>query len=637
MISWGSLVWMSLARMGLILFSVSQRDLSSSLSSSLVTQARDSLAVNDTDTAFSLLAQAHASNPNEPGLFKAFQRVFERRILLQDNAVDRLGLASILLEFAEYGAAAMHLEKALLLGGNHDKNKTAALLFAARASICDWTHLKDDSQAVVDSVKACLQANKAPAVHPYKALLWPCLSLQDATAIAQQHAHQAMAARVQIPIPTPIRIPTPIPIPIRPPVISVKARRATPRKIRLGYVSPDFTGDHPLAFLMQDVFRFHNQDDFDIVLYSLVESDASPEVTKIQQSSGQRWTVLPLDATKAATRIRADNLDMLVDLCGYTGTSGVAELMASRPAPLQIAYMGFPGSTGAPYMDYLIADSIVIPPHLRRYYSENLILMPHSYFVNSHRHLSVSTTTSTTSKKSASRQDYGLPANDNDNDMFVYCCHSRPEKIDPVAFRTWLRVLQQVPDSVLWLLRSGPEMESNLQSLSQNEFGLAPDRLIFCDLAPREEHLQRLQVADLFLDTPAYNAHTVGCDCLSAGVPMVSLLRRHPAPLGEVETDKMASRVGASLLTAMGLEDNLVAATMVEYEAIMIRCATDRAWFDSIRERLRQNRESFPLLDTQRWVGHVEAGLLELALNPQARVCDIQIVDHVMANYDAVQ
>jgi predicted O-linked N-acetylglucosamine transferase (SPINDLY family) len=670
----------SLAKMGLVLLSVqsSRRQESSLSSGSLVAQARHLLAMNDTNTntdtntdmAFSLLVQAHAMNPEEPGLYKSFQLVFERRILLHDNSVDRVGLASILLEFAEYGAAVHHLEKAMQMQiqiqtqghniNNHDKDKTATMLFSARASICDWTHLPHDSATVLNSVRACLKDNRVPAVHPYKALMWPCLSLADATAIARQHAY----AHHHLAMPPPVTSESESSLTLQqqqqqqnwqaPQILPVSTRRRRDahhhrsRRVRLGYLSPDFTGDHPLAFLMQHVFQFHDTEDFDVFLYSLVVSDGSPEVTQIQHSCG-RWTVLPWNAVEAATRIQKDHLDILVDLCGYTGTSGIAEIMAQRAAPIQIAYMGFPGSTGAPYMDYLVGDPIVIPTHLRQYYSEKLILMPHSYFVNSHRHLQQQATCTTAvtpnnnnNNRVVSRKDYHLPLG-----SFVFCCHSRPEKIDPVTFRSWLRVLQQVPNSVLWLLRSGPEMESNLRAIAQSElFGrLDPNRLIFCDLAPRLTHLQRLSVgADVFLDTPAYNAHTVGCDCLSAGVPMISLLRKtttqqssqqSAASLVEdeqvVETDKMASRVGASLLTAIGLED-LIVTTMSDYEAIMIRCATDTAWFEAVRERLRQNRDTFPLLDTQQWVRHWEAGLLELVLNPHSRNCDIHILDHAQSN-----
>jgi len=263
----------------------------------------------------------------------------------------------------------------------------------------------------------------------------------------------------------------------------------------------------------------------------------------------------------------------------------------------------------------------------------------------------------------------------------VYCCHSRPDKIDPATFRAWLRALKRVnanyssgnakeAAAVLWLLRSGPLMERNLRSLAHREFGPGVESsLRFCDVSPRSEHLRRLGASDVFLDTPAYGAHTVGCDALWNGVPMISLLRPTAAAAAAtaaaisttstttsittttrreeedaattaavpvpVNTDKLASRVGASLLRACGIGDEMIAPAMKDYEDLMVRCAADNEWYGGVREKLKRGRDGYdadgydtggdkgdgdggsrgggggtaPLFDTERWVRNLERGL----------------------------
>ena len=206
------------------------------------------------------------------------------------------------------------------------------------------------------------------------------------------------------------------------------------------------------------------------------------------------------------------------------------------------------------------------------------------------------------------REEVGLP-----EDGFIYCAHHRSDKIDPRTFRTWLRALTRVPASYLWILSAGVEMEQNLRMIASKEFGLGEDRLVFSEKVPRNDHLLRLRVADLFLDTPAYNAHTTGCDCLVNGIPMLSLLRSNPARNGEVDTDKMPSRVGASFLQTLGL-DELVASDMRAYEDVMVKCATDAQWYSDIRDRLEKNRFSSPLFNANEWIKTWEAGLKELVV-----------------------
>ncbi|KAL3939336.1 MAG: hypothetical protein SGBAC_005918 [Bacillariaceae sp.] len=601
---------------------------------SFLASARQSMSQNDTDAAFQYLSEAFSIDATLPGLYPCFEDLFRLKIILDNDDVDRMGLASLLSDLGRYEEAANELREMLVTIENDVpdmdqalRKKATSTLFRNEAAICSWNSYDADSAAMLESVREDLARNTLPSVHPYEALMWPCLALQDASGIAASYASRAMGTKVD----TYPRLQ----LPDRVYAYKRNDEDLHTSRIKVGYISPDITGVHPLAFLMQDVFRFHDKSNFDVYIYSLNDTDLSPEVEKIKNAAS-KWTVLSSSVDDMAETIHADGVDMLIDLCGYTGTSLVAEVMARRLAPVQIAYMGFPASSSAPFIDFTICDKIVVPPtemSIRKHYSENLIYMPHCYFVNSHRYLVGRI------DKFANhiRSQHSLPENG-----FVFCCHSRPDKIDPVTFDSWIGVLQEIRDegkregnmrkenAVLWLLRSGEEMERNLRRRSWDGFQLDDDALVFADKAPREEHLLRLQFADLFLDTPAYNAHTVGVDCLSVGVPMVSLLRNSADSIKgrQIATEKLASRVGASLLTSAGLSE-LIAPTMTTYEAIMKRCVTDEGWFSSLKERLSNNLEYAPLFDTERWVKNLESSLfaIECEWKESKRDFDVFVID----------
>jgi protein O-GlcNAc transferase len=247
--------------------------------------------------------------------------------------------------------------------------------------------------------------------------------------------------------------------------------------------------------------------------------------------------------------------------------------------------------------------------------------MPDCYFVNSHSFCAQNTLINDEAEYDSLRAQYSLPAHG-----FVFCSHNRPDKIDCTIFDVWLEALVEIRkgadrNAVLWMLRSGAEMEKNLRRQARKEFGLSDDALVFCDVAPREDHLRRLGCADVFLDTPSYNAHTVGCDALFAGVPMISLLRPEGAQNVDgdpcfVATEKLASRVGASLLASVDLEE-FVVSDLTGYKNLMIKCAAEQLWFRQRAQQLSNNRFSSPLFDTQRWVENLDAALRHLVLNDE--------------------
>jgi len=561
------------------------------------------------------------------------------------------------------------------------------LLYRTNAACCQWETYFEDGDRVRQSLLLHNYGDQTATqtlVHPFDALKFPCISLELASNVAQSYANRALET-VGADIPSQTTNSSPRRRTVTANRKDTKHNHCPSRKIRIGYISPDFTSKHPLAFLMQHVFRCHDKDNFNVNIYSVSSStseDNGEEVRAIRESSDQFTYLSPstMSPMEMYQRIVDDEVDILVDLCGYAGTSVVSEIMACRcrlqqdtspPTqprqrqhfPVHVSYMGFPGSVGSSSVwDYSVFDPIVIPPEekygIRQQYKEALIYMPHCYFVNSHKSViggrDDGIMVANEAERTELRAKYGI-----DPSAFVYCCHSRPDKIDPSTFRSWMSALSRVRSAdtgrppVLWLLRSGDEMEHNLRQWVCQEFGKEmEDCLVFADVADRNEHLRRLGIANVFLDTPAYNAHTLGCgkyllfclsvlclilpvvqltmtliilDALYMGVPMISLLRDDKDSSGlesaadvdlsninnniemrSITTDKLASRVGASLLNAIGLND-LIYPTMTEYEEGMIRCALDEEWFSAVCQQLEASKDSSPLFDTKRWVENLEA------------------------------
>ncbi|CAM9335937.1 unnamed protein product, partial [Phaeothamnion confervicola] len=367
---------------------------------------------------------------------------------------------------------------------------------------------------------------------------------------------------------------------------------AEPRRIRLGYLSSDL-GNHPLSHLMLSVFGMHDASRFEVFCYALSPDDGSAWRRRIEREAEHFWDVSALPTADIAGLIRADGVDVLVNLNGYT-KGARNEVFALRPAPVQVSYLGFCGTLGADYIDYMIVDRVVVPDSQRHFYTERgLLHMPHSYFVNDHRQ---SARYMLDPAALPTRQRYGLPP-----DKFVFCNFSQLYKIDPAVFDVWMSVLRRVPNAVLWLLRFPPAGEANVRAEARRR-GVRDDaQLHFTEVAPKDEHIRRGVLADLFLDTPSCNGHTTGCDILWSGTPLLT-----------VAGEKMAARVAASLLEAAGLPE-FVCADLHVYEEEAVRLATDADALFAARQRLERQRHVCPLFDTLRWVRNAE-GLLARAV-----------------------
>lgn len=351
-------------------------------------------------------------------------------------------------------------------------------------------------------------------------------------------------------------------------------------RLRVGYVSGDLY-DHATLFLLNGVLEHHDPTQFDIYIYGLNPRRDSAQFDRLADNVTKVVDLHQASDAQIIAQARADGLDIAIDLKGYTQGARPA-LFASGLAPVQVNYLGYPGSMGMAAMDYIIADPFVIPPEERAHYTENIIYLPDSYQPNDDQRV--------IADQPLCRADHGLP-----DQGVVLCCFNQNYKISKPVFDIWMRVLAQCDDSVLWLMEGTPWARENLRHAAR-ERGVSPERLIFAPKLPQDQHLARHRLADLFVDTFHYNAHTTASDALYAGLPVVT----RPGA-------QFAARVAGSLLSAVGLPD-LIASDDPSYEQMILDLVTTPAALADIRARLAANLATAPLFDTARYTRHLEAG-----------------------------
>ncbi len=350
------------------------------------------------------------------------------------------------------------------------------------------------------------------------------------------------------------------------------------KKIRIGYLSADFK-NHATAHLIMGLLKLHNRKKFNIFIYSYGENDHSHYRKETEKAADKFIDIIYQADFESAKLIYKDKIDILVDLKGHTGSSRF-EIPALRPAPILINYLGFPGTTGADFIDYFITDKIVTPTKDIPFYSEKLVFLPHCYQVNDNQQ--------PISNNLYQKTDFGLPTK-----AFVFCSFNMTYKISPKVFDSWTRILKTVPGSVLWLLEKTGEDKINLKKEAKKR-GVNPSRLIFSTGIRKEQHLARLKLADLCLDTFTCNGMTTTSDSLWASVPLITLKGKH-----------FASRVSASLLTAIGLPE-LITHSPKGYENLAIELAKDPKKLDALRSKLNANRLTKPLFDTKKFTQYLE-------------------------------
>lgn len=349
-------------------------------------------------------------------------------------------------------------------------------------------------------------------------------------------------------------------------------------KIRLGYFSNDFNSQ-ATAHLIAGLFEQHDRDRFEVYAYSFGADDGSTWRHRIAAASDHFVDVTQEGYAATAARMNRDEIDILLDFKGFTAEAR-PQVYALRPAPIQVNYLGFPGTIGADYMDYIIADEIVIPDDERMHYTEQVVYLPESYQANDDRQ--------EIGDWPATRAEVGLPETG-----IVFSCFNETYKIDRTIFDVWMRLLGRVPGSVLWLRDHNARLRKSLRAAAE-ALGVQGERIIFAEMLPKEQHLARCRLADLFVDSYALTAHTTATDSLWAGVPMVTCPR-----------NTFATRVGKSLLDNLGLPE-LVVDSLEDYEALAVRLATHPDELTQLRARLSENLKTAPLFNTARLTRHLE-------------------------------
>jgi protein O-GlcNAc transferase len=425
--------------------------------------------------------------------------------------------------------------------------------------LCIWENLEKLSQQLIDGVQSGSESDAAP---PFVFLTLPCpttaqLQFQCARQFTKQY-FRPMAYREYQP--------------------AVARPHSASSRIVIGYLSGEFR-EHTIGYLITELIERHDRDKFAIFGYSYGPNDGGPTRRRLATAFDRFADLKDASFLQAARRIQADGVNVLVDLKGYCQNAR-PQIMALRPAPIQVNYVGYPGTMAAEFIDYILVDDFIVPANQQPFFAEKLVHLPGCYLVND------------TGRKIAapcpSREDCGLPETG-----FVYCSFSGSYKITPQIFEVWMRLLKAVPGSVLWLIQDNSHASVNLRREAESR-GVAPHRLVFAPVCPLPVYLARHQLADLFLDTFPYNAHTSACDALWAGCPVLTLTG-----------DTFPARVAGSLLRNLGLTE-LITTTLQEYEDMALRLATNADLLAALRTTLQANRKTATLFDGTRFARHLE-------------------------------
>jgi predicted O-linked N-acetylglucosamine transferase (SPINDLY family) len=509
------------------------------------------------DRAISLRPDHSQTNIHRGNILTELGRVdealssYERAIASGPQMAEgHAALASLLDRLNRKAEALQSYERALQV--NHDLDFFAGVRLHLKMQLCDWRNLESELAGIVERI-----AQGKKAIAPFA-----LLALCDSPSVHLQAARIWMNANA------------PAAYDLGPFPVAVEKQR-----IRLGYYSADFH-DHATAYLAAELFELHDRSRFEVIAFSYGPDRKDAMRTRLSAAFDQFIDVAGKSDREVAEISRKMGIDVAIDLKGYT-TNHRGRIFSFRPAPVQVSYLGYPGTLAAPYIDYLIADPTLIPEHLRLHYVEKIAYLPDSYQANdTRREIAV---------QEPSRRDAGLPETG-----FVFCCFNNNFKITPVVFDSWMRILRQVDGSVLWLLRDSHDAASNLMREATSR-GIHPQRLVFAERIPLDAHLARHRLADLFLDTLPYNAHTTTSDALWSGLPVITCL-------GE----GFAGRVAASLLRAVDLPE-LVTCTASEYESLAVSLAKEPSRLALIKERLKHNRATAALFDSRRFTGYIEA------------------------------
>jgi len=506
---------------------------------------------------------------NKKQRYKEAIASFDRALALKPHFAEAwLGRGDVFAQLRQYNETLAAYRKALTL--KPDLATIEGWCLYCKMHLCDWSNFNADCEHLISSVK-----NNKTIAHPF--VFIPFSSSRD---------DQLECAKLW----TSENYPT-----VSKPIWNGEIYSHD--KVHVGYVSADFR-QHATSYLMAGMFECHDKTQFEITAISIGPDDGSELRNRLKNASDCFFDGRLLSDDEIAHRIKQKEIDILVDLNGFTQDARTG-IFALRAAPIQVNYLGYPGTMGAKFIDYIIAGETLVPQSHQQDYREKIVYLPNTYQAND--------TKRAISEKVISREKMGLPRGG-----FVFCCFNDNYKIVPEVFDCWMRIIKKVKGSVLWLLESSEFATRNLR-MEANARGIDPERLVFAKKVPAADHLTRHRLADLFLDTLPYNAHTTASDALWAGLPVLTRI-------GE----SFAGRVAASLLNAIGLTE-LITSTSQDYEALAIELATNPEKLGAIKRNLATNRLTTPLFDTQLFTRHIEAAYTAMIERYQAN----QTPDHI--------
>ena len=472
-------------------------------------------------------------------------------------------LASSYHELGRYEEAVKYYKKAYKINKNY--KFVLGRLIHSQMHLCDWENFDENINLLISSLR-----NREKICAPFVAL--NTIDFPELQKICAEVNAKDKSNSININI--------------------LKNKKSKKEKYKIGYFSPDFR-NHPILQLIKDVFKHHNKSKFEIYAFSF-EPQKNDEMTEeIQKYFSEFIEVKNLSSNEIKGLCKKKGLDIAIDLCGFTFLNRF-EIFAERLAPIQINYLGYPGTMGSSCFDYIIADKTVIPKKEEENYNEKVVFLSNCYQPNSKYQI--------LEKNNLKREKFNLPEN-----KIIYCNLGSNHKITPQIFYTWMNILKEVPDSVLWLMRPNEYAINNILDEASKK-GIDKKRIIFADNLPNKEHLDRLKLADIFLDTFPYNAHTTASDTIRMGVPIVTLNGR-----------SFASRVCTSILYQVNMK-KLTTNSIKKYEEIAVELGNNKNKLNKIKEEIKENCINSPLFKIQEFTKDLEENFINLIEKQKVKI-----------------
>jgi protein O-GlcNAc transferase len=497
--------------------------------------------------------------------FELAEQCFDGALKLKpDSAEIHFNLGSLAKEKKEFTEAIASMQKALQLNPAHPEY--FARLMSLYDEVCDWNNFKIRQKTFIELHHKAITAGHRSPLSPFSALSYNWKP-EEILTLANSHAESIKKSMEKLRE-----------------KLNFKFERDKKLRLRIGYLSSDIR-NHPVAHLTNNLFRTHDRNQFEVFVLSHGENDNSVYRKHVEATVEHFIDLHDQTNEDMAKKIHDLGIDILIELNGYTANDKLA-VTALRPAPIQLSYIGYLGSIGGDFMDYVLVDDVVAPPGSAAVYSEKLVYLPNCYQVNDDQQV--------ISDKPLARKDYQLP-----EDAFVLCCFNNSYKIEPQIFNIFSEILTNAPKSVLWFYRTSPLAEQNLRHEAAQR-GIAQERIIFTVYEEKPIYLARYRLADIFLDTFVYNANTTGSDALWAGLPLLTCPGNY-----------YPNRGAASMLTALDLPE-LIAKNPADYRDKVLHFYHHRDELQKIRDKIQQRRLTHPLFDTKRFVRNLEKAYLKM-------------------------